>query len=55
MGKHPDACDGRLLLPVRQSYMIRIDGNGIFLILCLAAIIVGAVLFLKNIKKSNYG
>jgi len=31
--------------------MIHIDGNGIFLILCIATIIVGAVLFLKNIKK----
>ena len=34
-----------------ESSMIQIDGNGIFLILCLAAIIVGAVLLLKNIRK----
>ena len=34
-----------------ESSMIQIDGNGIFLILCLAAIIVGAVLLLKNTRK----
>lgn len=34
-----------------ESSMIQIDGNGIFLILCLVAIIVGAVLLLKNTRK----
>lgn len=34
-----------------ESSMIQIDGNGIFLILCLVAIIVGAVLLLKSTKK----
>ena len=34
-----------------ESSMIQIDGNGIFLVLCLAAIIVGAVLLLKNTRK----
>ena len=31
-----------------ESSMIQLDGNGIFLLLCLAAIIIGAVLLLKN-------
>ena len=34
-----------------ESSMIHIDGNGIFLILCIVAIVVGAVLLLKNAKK----
>ncbi len=33
---------------ISQSSMIQIDGNGIFLILCLAAIIFGAWVILKN-------
>ena len=36
---------------ISDSSMISIDGNGIFLILCVAAIVVGAVLLLKNTKK----
>lgn len=36
---------------ISESSMISIDGNGIFLILCVAAIVVGAVLLLKNTKK----
>jgi len=35
-----------------ESSMISIDGNGIFLILCIAAIIVGALLLLKGSKKN---
>ena len=31
-----------------ESSMIQIDGNGIFLILCIVAIVVGAYLLLKN-------
>lgn len=31
-----------------ESSMITIDGNGVFLIICLAAIIAGAVLLLKS-------
>lgn len=31
-----------------ESSMIQIDGNGIFLILCVLAVIFGAVLLLKN-------
>lgn len=34
-----------------ESSMIQIDGNGIFLILCIVAIVVGAVLLLNNTKK----
>ena len=34
-----------------ESSMITIDGNGIFLILCVVAIIVGAGLLLKSKKK----
>ena len=34
-----------------ESSMIHIDGNGIFLILCIVAIVVSAVLLLKNTKK----
>lgn len=34
-----------------ESSMIHIDGNGIFLILCIIAIVVGAILLLKNTKK----
>lgn len=34
-----------------ESSMIRIDGNGIFLILCIVAIVVGAYLLLKNTTK----
>ena len=33
---------------ISESSMITIDGNGIFLIICLAAIIAGAVLLLKS-------
>ena len=36
---------------ISESSMISIDGNGIYLILCIAAIIVGAVLLLKNTTK----
>lgn len=35
---------------IGTSSMITIDGNGIFLIICIAAIIVGAVLFLENLS-----
>lgn len=34
-----------------ESSMISIDGNGIFLILCIVAIVAGALLLLKNTKK----
>lgn len=34
-----------------ESSTIHIDGNGIFLILCIIAIILGAVLLLKGTKK----
>ena len=33
---------------ISESSMITIDGNGLFLIICLAAIIAGAVLLLKS-------
>jgi transcriptional regulator with XRE-family HTH domain len=36
-----------------ESSMIRIDGNGIFLILCAAAVAAGAVLLLKNTKNDR--
>ena len=36
---------------ISNSSMITIDGNGIFLIACVVAIIVGASLLLKNKKK----
>ena len=36
---------------ISDSSMITIDGNGIFLILCVVMIIVGASLLLKNKKK----
>ena len=36
---------------VSESSMITIDGNGIFLILCVVAIVVGASLLLKSKKK----
>ena len=36
---------------IGESSMITIDGNGIFLILCLVAIITGAVLLLKSTSK----
>lgn len=36
---------------ISDSSMITIDGNGIFLILCVVAIIVGASLLLKSKKK----
>lgn len=38
---------------LRESSMIHIDGTGIFLILCIAAIVVGAVLLLKDARKSK--
>lgn len=34
-----------------ESSTIHIDGNGVFLILCIVSIVVGAVLLLKNTKK----
>ena len=42
-----------ILLPstsnqISESSMITIDGNGVFLMICLAAIIAGAVLLLKS-------
>lgn len=36
---------------ISESSMISIDGNGIFLILCIVATVAGAVLLLKNTKK----
>ena len=42
----PEASD-----QISDSSMITIDGNGIFLILCVVAIIVGASLLLKSKKK----
>lgn len=36
---------------IRESSMISIDGNGIFLLLCIAAIVVGASLILKDMTK----
>ena len=42
----PEASD-----QIRGSSMITIDGNGIFLILCVVAIVVGAGLLLKSKKK----
>ena len=36
---------------MRESSMIQIDGNGIFLILCVSAVVFGAVLLLKNTSK----
>lgn len=36
---------------ISESSMISIDGNGIFLILFIVAIVAGAVLLLKNTKK----
>lgn len=36
---------------ISESSMITIDGNGIFLIICLVAIIAGAVLLLKSTSK----
>ncbi len=33
--------------------MIHMDGNDIFLIFCIAAIVIGAALLLQNTKKSN--
>ena len=36
---------------ISDSSMITIDGNGIFLILCVVAIVVGASLLLKSKKK----
>ena len=44
---NPDASDR-----LGGASMIHIDGNGIFLILCVAAIAVGAVLLLKNTKRN---
>lgn len=45
---NPDASN-----QLSESSVIHIDGNGIFLILCIVAIVIGAVLLLKNTKKSN--
>ena len=42
--KHPKA-------QLAYSFDIAIDGNGIFLILCIVAIVVGAYLLLKNTTK----
>lgn len=36
---------------ISESSMISIDGNGVFLILCIVAIVVGAMLLLKGSKK----
>jgi len=36
---------------IGESSMITIDGNGIFLLICLAAIVAGAVLLLKSASK----
>ena len=36
---------------ISESSMITIDGNGVFLILCVVAIVVGAVLLLKVSEK----
>ena len=36
---------------ISESSMITIDGNGVFLILCVVSIIVGAVLLLKSSGK----
>ncbi|MCD8119626.1 MAG: hypothetical protein LUE29_09135, partial [Lachnospiraceae bacterium] len=36
-----------------ESSMISIDGNGVFLILCIAAIVAGAVLLLKGSHKKR--
>ena len=36
---------------ISESSMISIDGNGVFLILCIVAIVVGAILLLKDTKK----
>ena len=36
---------------ISESSMITIDGNGVFLILCVIAIVVGAVLLLKGTGK----
>lgn len=36
---------------ISESSMITIDGNGMFLIICLLAIIIGAVLLLKSTSK----
>lgn len=36
---------------ISESSMISIDGNGIYLILCIVAVIIGAVLLLKNTTK----
>ena len=36
---------------IGTSSMITIDGNGVFLMICLTAIIIGAVLLLKNISE----
>ena len=43
---NPDASN-----QLSESSMIHIYGNGIFLILCIVAIVVGAVLLLRNTKK----
>lgn len=43
---NPDASN-----QLSESSMIHIDGNGIFLILCIVAIVVGAILLLKNTRK----
>ncbi len=37
---------------ISESSLISIDGNGIFLILCAAAIVIGALLLLKGSKKN---
>lgn len=36
---------------VKTSSAIHLDGNGIFLLLCIAAIVIGTVLLLQNTKK----
>ena len=36
---------------ISESSTIRIDGNGIFLLLCVAAMVTGAVLLLRDVRK----
>lgn len=45
---NPNASD-----QLSESSTIHIDGNGVFLILCIVAIVAGAVLLLKNTKKGR--
>jgi hypothetical protein len=38
-----------------ESSMITVDGNGVFLMVCIMAIITGAGLLLKDSKKKQKG